>query len=88
MALSQNALQKKRMKKYTKRNDKRTPGGRLKALLGFSRDWAAASRAPVVDVLAPCNLFELGMDMCGSAAACRMGATQWLVSWSIHSAWV
>lgn len=29
--------------------------------LGFSRDWAAASRAPVVDVVAPCNLFELGI---------------------------
>ncbi|MGH8525045.1 MAG: hypothetical protein ACREXY_12790 [Gammaproteobacteria bacterium] len=61
MALSQNALQKKRTKKNTKRNDKRPTGGRLGALLGFSRDWAAASRAPVVDVLAPCNLFELGM---------------------------
>ena len=59
MALSQNALQKKRTKKNTKRNDKRTTGGRLGALLGFSRDWAAASRAPVVHVLAPFNLFEL-----------------------------
>jgi hypothetical protein len=44
-----------------KRNDKRTMGGRLGALLGFSRDWAAASRAPVVDVPASCNLSELGI---------------------------
>ena len=61
MALSRNALQKKRTKKSMKRNDKRTTGARLGALLSFSRDWAAASRAPVVDVLAPCNLFELGI---------------------------
>ena len=61
MALSRNVLQKKRTKKNTKRNDKRTTGARLGALLSFSRDWAAASRAPVVDVLAPCNLFELGI---------------------------
>ena len=61
MALSQNALQKKRTMKNTKRNDKRTTGARLGALLSFSRDWAAASRAPVVDVLAPFNLFELGI---------------------------
>jgi hypothetical protein len=60
MALSQNVLQKKRTKKNTKRNDKRATSARLGALLGFSRDWAAASRA-VVDVLAPCNLFELGI---------------------------
>ena len=61
MALSQNVLQKKPTKKNMKRNDKRTTGARLGALLSFSRDWAAASRAPVVDVLAPCNLFELGI---------------------------
>ncbi len=61
MALSQNVLEKKRTKKSTKRNDKRITGARLGALLSFSRDWAAASRAPVVDVLAPCNLFELGI---------------------------
>jgi hypothetical protein len=42
MALSQNALQKKRTKKHTKRNDKRTTGGRLGALLSFSWDWATA----------------------------------------------
>ncbi len=61
MALTHKALQKKRAKKSTKRRETGKTGGRLAALLGFSRDWAAASRGEIVDVLVPANLFELGM---------------------------
>jgi len=61
MALNQKALQKKRAKRGEKRSQVKKSRTGLGALWGVAREWGAASRAPVADVLVPSNLFELGI---------------------------
>jgi len=60
MALNRKVLQKKRAKKAEQRKAKTQSRG-IGSVLGFSREWAAAARAPVADVLAPEGLFEMGI---------------------------
>lgn len=59
MALSSKALQQKRAKKAAKRKDvrKSSPTGPK----GMATEWVAAAHAPIAEVYAPENLFEIGI---------------------------
>jgi hypothetical protein len=61
MALDQKALQKKRAKREQKRNKLRQQVRAAGTLLQYSRTWAAACKAPIVDVLVPKAIFEIAM---------------------------
>jgi hypothetical protein len=61
MALDQKALQKKRAKRELKRKQVRQGASGQSGILSKAREWAAAVRAPIADVLVPASLFEVGI---------------------------
>ena len=61
MALDQKTLQKKRAKRELKRKQVRQGASGQPGVLSKAREWAAAVRAPIADVLVPDNLFKAGI---------------------------